>query len=103
MGCPRIAIEPRSVLLNSKNMPKGTYSLVVETIDQGRSRLIARDRARWRRFDWTFAATVYQRLRAYMQTGLIQGVRDRAEQGFASGAGESSTAAPGRARPVSED
>jgi hypothetical protein len=57
----------------------GTYTFVIERIDQETSRLIVRDRARWKLSEWPFAALVYEPLHAYMETGLIRGVRRRAE------------------------
>lgn len=80
MGWPVAAIEPgRSLVVTSKNMPAGTYAFVIEPIDARTSRLIVRDRARWKWTQWPFAALVYEPLHAYMETGLISGVRRRAE------------------------
>jgi hypothetical protein len=83
MGWPVVAIEPgRSLVVTSRMMPTGTYAFVVEPIDEDTSRLIVRDRARWRWSEWPFAALVYEPLHAYMETGLINGVRRRAEAGL---------------------
>jgi hypothetical protein len=80
MGWPVAAIEPgRSLVVTSKSMPAGSYAFVVEPIDADTSRLIVRDRARWNWSEWPFAAFVYEPLHAYMETGLINGVRRRAE------------------------
>jgi hypothetical protein len=80
MGWPVAAIDPgRALVVISRNMPAGTYAFVIEPIDSATSRLIVRDRARWRWTEWPFAALVYEPLHAYMETGLISGVRRRAE------------------------
>lgn len=60
-------------------MPTGTYAFVIDPIDSERSRLIVRDRARWKWWEWPFTALVYEPLHGYMETGLILGVRRRAE------------------------
>jgi hypothetical protein len=60
-------------------MPAGTYAFVIEPIDANTSRLIVRDRARWKWSEWPFAALVCEPLHAYMETGLIQGLKRRAE------------------------
>jgi hypothetical protein len=80
MGWPVAAIdEGRALVMTSRSMPAGTYAFVIEPIDAARSRLIVRDRARWRWTEWPFAALVYEPLHAYMETGLIRGVKHRAE------------------------
>ena len=81
MGWPVVQVDPgRSLVLISKGMPAGTYAFVVEPIDEGASRLIVRDRARWKWWEWPFSTLVYEPLHAYMETGLISGVRQRAER-----------------------
>jgi hypothetical protein len=85
MGWPVAAVDPgRSLVVTSKSMPAGTYAFVIEPIDEGTSRLIVRDRARWKRSEWPFAALVYEPLHAYMETGLMSGVRRRAESAVRS-------------------
>lgn len=80
MGWPVAAVEPgRSLVVASKSMPAGTYAFVIDPIDAGSSRLIVRDRAHWKWTEWPFAALIYEPLHAYMETGLISGVRRRAE------------------------
>jgi hypothetical protein len=80
MGWPVVAVDPgRSLAVSSKSMPVGTYAFVLEALDDSTTRLIVRDRARWKWFEWPFAALVYEPLHAYMETGLISGVRQRAE------------------------
>jgi hypothetical protein len=81
MGWPVVALDPgRSLVVTSKSMPVGTYAFVLEPIDVGACRLIVRDRARWQWWEWPFARLVYEPLHAYMETGLIRGVRRRAER-----------------------
>jgi hypothetical protein len=80
MGWPVAAIEPgHCLVVTSKNMPAGTYAFVIEQIDPETSRLIVRDRARWKWSEWPFVTFVYEPLHAYMEIGLISGVRRRAE------------------------
>jgi len=80
MGWPVVAVDPgRSLVLRSRSMPAGTYAFVVDPFDDATSRLIVRDRARWKWWEAPFAALVFEPLHAYMETGLISGVRRRAE------------------------
>jgi hypothetical protein len=81
MGWPVVAVDPgRSLVVASRSMPAGTYAFVLDPIDEGASRLIVRDRARWKWWEWPFATLVYEPLHAYMETGLISGVRRRAQR-----------------------
>ena len=81
MGWPVVAVDPgRSFVVASKSMPAGTYAFVLDPIDEGACRLIVRDRARWKWWELLFAAFVFEPLHAYMETGLIEGVRQRAER-----------------------
>jgi hypothetical protein len=94
MGWPVVAVDPgRSLVVRSENMPSGTYSFVIEQLDDDASRLIVRDRAHWKRWEWPFVTLVYEPLHAYMESGLISGVRRRAEAsenaGVATSAGSS--------------
>lgn len=76
-----VAVDPgESLVLASKSMPAGTYAFVLDPIGEGECRLIVRDRARWKWWEWPFAAFVFEPLHAYMETGLIEGVRQRAER-----------------------
>ena len=80
MGWPVLAVDPgRSLVLRSRSMPTATYAFVLEPIGVDRTRLIARDRARWSTREWPFAALVFEPLHAYMETGLLLGVKQRAE------------------------
>jgi hypothetical protein len=82
MGWPVAAIDSgRSLVVTSRSMPAGTYAFVIEPIDHGTTRLIVRDRGRWTWRQWPFAALVYEPLHAYMESGLIDGVRKRSETG----------------------
>ena len=81
MGWPVVSIDgPRSLVVRSKSMPAGTYAFVLEPIDEDRTRLIVRDRAAWKRREWPFAALIYEPLHAYMETGLMRGLKRRAER-----------------------
>jgi len=80
MGWPVASIEPtRSIVVRSRNLPAGTYAFVLKPIDTTHTRLIVRDRAAWKRTEIPFAALVYEPLHAYMETGLIRGLKERAE------------------------
>lgn len=61
-------------------LPEGTYAFILEPIDDDTTRFIVRDRALWKRREYAFAAAVYEPLHAYMETGLILGVKQRAEK-----------------------
>jgi hypothetical protein len=61
-------------------MPAGTYAFVLQPIDKDHSRLIVRDRAAWSAQEWPFAALIYEPLHAYMETGLMRGLKRRAER-----------------------
>ena len=79
MGWPVEAVDPgRSIVLRSRNLPDGSYAFVVRPTEGG-SRLIVRDRASWKPREWPFAALVFEPLHAYMETGLMLGVKRRAE------------------------
>jgi hypothetical protein len=81
MGWPVVAIDPpRSLVVRSKTMPAGSYAFVLHPIDEDHTRLIVRDRAAWSAREWPFAALVYEPLHAYMETGLMRGLKQRAEQ-----------------------
>jgi hypothetical protein len=81
MGWPVAIVDPpRSLVVRSKKLPAGTYAFVLRPIDEGRTRLIVRDKAAWRLPEWPFAVIVYEPLHAYMETGLIRGLKRRVER-----------------------
>jgi hypothetical protein len=81
LGWPVLAVYPgRALVLQSRGLPRGTYAFVLQRIDERRTRLIVRDRAAWRRWEWPFAVLVYEPLHGYMETGLLTGLRERAER-----------------------
>jgi hypothetical protein len=81
MGWPVVAVDPpRSLVVRSKTMPAGSYAFVLQPIDRDHTRLIVRDRAAWSAREWPFAALVYEPLHAYMETGLMGGLKRRAER-----------------------
>ncbi len=80
MGWPVLAVDPgRSVVVHSKSLPVGTYAFVLQPTDDRSTRFIVRDRAAWRRREWPFRVLVYEPLHAYMETGMLQGIKQRAE------------------------
>jgi hypothetical protein len=81
MVWPVMSVDaPRSLVVRSQSMPAGTYAFVLEPIDTDRTRLIVRDRAAWKMQEWLFAALIYEPLHAYMETGLMHGLKRRAER-----------------------
>ena len=81
MGWPVATVDPdRALVVRSKNLPFGTYAFVLQSIEGNRTRLIVRDRAAWKRSELPFAALLYEPLHAYMETGLIRGLKQRAER-----------------------
>jgi hypothetical protein len=81
MGWPVVAVEHgRSIVVRSQGLPVGTYGFVLQPIDDTSTRFIVRDRAAWKRREWLFKVLVYEPLHAYMETGLIRGVKERAER-----------------------
>ena len=80
MGWPVAAVVPgRSLVVSSSSLPTGSYAFVIDPIDSETCRLIVRGRAHWKWWEWPFAALIYEPLHGYMETGLISGVRRRAE------------------------
>jgi hypothetical protein len=80
LGWPVLAVDPgRSIVVRSTSLPAGTYAFVLQPIDDASTRFIVRDRAAWRRREWPFKAFVYEPLHAYMETGVLKGVKQRAE------------------------
>jgi hypothetical protein len=87
MGWPVVAVDAgRSIVVQSKSMPIGTYAFVLRPIDDSSTRLIVRDRAAWKRREWLFRVLVYEPLHAYMETGLLKGLKHRAEVGVSASA-----------------
>ena len=81
MGWPVLSVDgQRSLVVRSKSMPAGTYAFVLQPIDGNRTRLVVRDRAAWRTREWPFVALLYEPLHAYMETGLMRGLKRRAER-----------------------
>jgi hypothetical protein len=90
MGWPVVAVDPgRSLVVSSRSMPTGTYAFILDSLDAATCRLIVRDRPYWKVWQWPFAALVYEPLHAYMESGLISGVKRRAEASPRRGRGRS--------------
>lgn len=80
MGWPVLGVEAgRSLVLQSRSLPAGSYAFVLAPIDAGTTRLLVRDRATWKSWEWPFTLLLYEPLHAYMQTGLLSGLKRRAE------------------------
>jgi hypothetical protein len=68
----------RALVLRSKSLPAGTYAYVLQSLPDGATRLVIRDRAVWKWWQAPFRALVFEPLHAYMQTGQLQGIKERA-------------------------
>jgi hypothetical protein len=80
LGWPVLDVDPgRSLVLQSRSLPRGSYAFFLQPDDERRTRLLVRDRAAWRWWEWPFAVLVYEPLHAYMETGLLHGLKARAE------------------------
>jgi hypothetical protein len=81
MGWPVEIVEPeRALVVRSRNLPRGTYAFVLRPLGDGRTRLLVRDRAAWRRAELPFAALVYEPLHGYMESGVLTGIKRRVEK-----------------------
>lgn len=81
IGWSVLVVEPnRLLVVGSKSFPAGTWALILEPIDAGSTRLISRDRAVWQWWQSPFRLLIFEPLHAYMQTGVLQGVKARAER-----------------------
>jgi hypothetical protein len=81
LGWSVAIVEPdHALVVRSKSLPRGTYAFVLDPVDRQATRLIARDRAVWLWWQYPFLLLVYEPLHAYMQTGVLQGVKKRAER-----------------------
>ena len=81
MGWPVVIVDPpRAIVVRSRGMPAGTFAFVLKPIDADHTRLIVRDRAAWRIPELPFAALIYEPLHAYMETGLMRGLQQRAQR-----------------------
>jgi hypothetical protein len=80
MGWEVVMVEPDHVLvLKSKSLPVGTYAFILNPLDD-KTRLFARDRAIWHWWESPFRLLIFEPLHAYMETGVLQGVKQRAER-----------------------
>jgi hypothetical protein len=80
IGWPVALIEPnRALVVGSRGVPPGTWALVLDPIDGQTTRLLSRDRVKWRRWQSPFRLLAFEPLHAYMQTGVLQGIKQRAE------------------------
>jgi hypothetical protein len=85
LGWPVALVEPgRALVVRSEQMPMGIWALVLDPIDGATTRLISRDRAVVPWWERPFIHLLYEPLHAYMQTGVLQGVKARAERGTVS-------------------
>ena len=81
LGWTVAQLEPEQALvLLSRSLPAGTYAFSLRPRPAGGSRLLVRDRAVWRWWQLPFRMLVFEPLHAYMQTGQLQGIKQRAEQ-----------------------
>jgi hypothetical protein len=81
LGWPVVSVDPlHSLVLRSRSTPVGTYAFVLGPLDDRRTRLIARDRAIWTWRQTLFRLLIFEPLHAYMQTGVLRGIKCRVER-----------------------
>lgn len=79
-GWPVSLVDPgRALVLRSSAVPVGTYAFVLEPVDERTTRLLVRDRMAWRWWQHPVRLGVFEPLHAYMQTGVLQGIKQRVE------------------------
>ena len=71
---------PRVLVLGSKSLPKGIYTFYLEALNDTKSRLITRDRTIWPWCQRPFMFLLFEPLHAYMETGVLAGIRARVER-----------------------
>lgn len=82
MGWPvEMVIPNHTVVVRSTSLPAGTSAYVLNPIDGETTRLISRDRAVWHWWQTPFRLLIFEPLHVYMQTGVLQGIKQRAERG----------------------
>jgi hypothetical protein len=81
LGWSVAIVEPdRAMVLRSLSLPQGTYAFVLDPVDRQATRLIARDRAAWSWWQYPFLLLLFEPLHAYMETGVLKGIKQRAER-----------------------
>lgn len=78
IGWPVDLVDPDRALVVGKPSI-GTWALVLEPIDEQTTRLISRDREVSTWWQMPYRLLLFEPLHAYMQTGVLQGVKKRAE------------------------
>jgi hypothetical protein len=81
IGWRVLAIDPERSLVTEMGWDgNGTWALVLDQVDDGTTRLISRDRETRPWYLKPLLAVTYDPLHAYMQIGVLQGVKRRAER-----------------------
>jgi hypothetical protein len=81
LGWSVAVVEPdRALVLRSKSLPQGTYAFVLDPVDRQATRIIARDRAVWSWWQYPFLLLLFEPLHTYMETGVLKGIKKRAER-----------------------
>jgi uncharacterized protein YndB with AHSA1/START domain len=79
VGWPVLLVETnRSLVLRSNSLPSGTYAFVLEPTSGGGTRFLVRDRAVWPWWQRPFQWLIFEPLHAYMESGVLQGIKARA-------------------------
>jgi hypothetical protein len=87
IGWPVVSVDPgRSIVVRSRQLPVGSYAFVLDPVDETTTRFIVRDRSAWRAREWLFKVLLYEPLHAYMEMGLLTGIRQRVEAAAAAAA-----------------
>jgi hypothetical protein len=80
IGWPVALVEPEHALvLRSNKLPVGTYGYVILPIEEAKTRVLVRDRVIWSWWQRPFQYLIFEPLHAYMETGVLKGIKVRAE------------------------
>jgi hypothetical protein len=80
IGWPVAVVDrERALVVRSTALPAGTYAWVLEPASPASTRLLARDRMLWPWWQRPFQLLLFEPLHAYMQTGMLQGIKARVE------------------------
>jgi hypothetical protein len=81
LGWPVAIVEPdRALVVRSTSLPRGTDAFILDPVDRQVTRLIVRDRALWSWRQYAFLLLLFEPLHTYMETGVLQGIKKRAER-----------------------
>jgi hypothetical protein len=79
LGSWVIALEPERLLVLRSNAGDWSWTLHLEALEDGRTRLLSRERARADGLKRLFRLLCFEPVHFVMETGALHGIRDRAE------------------------